>query len=362
MAAQEEVIRDPCGYVTVPPSVVVKVTGTGRNDINGLLGIVVSFNVERERYLVHMTRSQSTMALKKEHLYKASILESYRAQTEQLRNDARVREKMSKYLNLCRKFVAPFKLSHVVGGVLTLFTSLVITVGFLKTIMTTSLIALIAAIASPDASSGPRAVASNFPERARTIIEKQIPILRGKLTNRVAVGVILLLVALCLQSLIQVHSSAKTNPHKPRKSFSNKPVMDKSMLERYYSLGYEDAAKGRQHGSSFASGDLEKVLLVDTEEDVVSQQSMDPDSEDVITEDASEENGKKRTTIFSKLTSMTNIASMIYLYRSIIELGTDQSTSLFSMGQLAANVQHNTEWWRKALLGLSLYNVLRIFV
>jgi hypothetical protein len=102
----EEANRDPRGYVTVPPSVVVKVTGTGRNDINGLLGIVVSFNVERERYLVHMAKSQSTMALRKEHLSKASIVESYRAQMEQLQNDARVREKMSKYMNLCRQHVA----------------------------------------------------------------------------------------------------------------------------------------------------------------------------------------------------------------------------------------------------------------
>lgn len=356
MEAQEEVIRDPCGYVTVPPSVVVRVTGTGRNDINGLLGIVVSFNVERERYLVHMTRSQSTMALKKEHLSKASIMESYRAQSEQLRNDARVREKMSKYLNLCRQFVAPMKLSHVVGGVLVLITSLVVTVGFLKTMMTTSLIALIATIASPDASSGPQAIVNNFPERARTVIEKQIPILRGKLTNRLALGVILMLVALCAQSL--VHSGAKTDSYKPRRSFSKKPVIDMAMLERYYSLGYEDAAKGRQHGSSLA-GDIDKMKLVHAEEEVVSQESDDElDDEDV----GNEGGGKRRNTIFYKLTSMTNIASMIYLYRSMIELGTDQSTSLFSIGQLAANVQHNTEWWRKALLGLSLYNVLRIFV
>ena len=48
--------------------------------------------------------------------------------------------------------------------------------------------------------------------------------------------------------------------------------------------------------------------------------------------------------------------------RSIVELGTDHSTNLFSVGQLAANVQHHTEWWRKALLLLSMYNVLRIFV
>lgn len=44
MGAEEE-LRDPRGYVTVPPSVVVKVTGTGRSDINGLLGLVTSYNI-----------------------------------------------------------------------------------------------------------------------------------------------------------------------------------------------------------------------------------------------------------------------------------------------------------------------------
>lgn len=51
-------MRDPRGYITSPPSAVVKVIGTARDDINGLLGIAISYNIERERYLVHMTDSQ----------------------------------------------------------------------------------------------------------------------------------------------------------------------------------------------------------------------------------------------------------------------------------------------------------------
>lgn len=345
VAEQEEAERDPCGYVTVPPSVVVKVTGTGRNDINGLLGIVISFNVERERYLVHMTRSQSTMVLKKEHLTPANFLESYRAQMEQLRNDARVREKMSKYLNLCRQFVAPLQLSHVVGGAFALIFGLMYMVGFFKTIMTIALIALIATIAGPDVTGGPQAIAKNFPERARTVMEKQIPILRGKLTNRVAVGVILLLVAFCLQSLAL--SDRKTE-YKIRRSDARKPVIDKAMLEKYYSMGYEDAIKGRQHGSGL-------------HESLANLKTDDESSWKHVYDDV-DSTRKKRATILSKMTNLTNIASMIYLYRSIIELGTDHSTNLFSVGQLAANVQHHTEWWRKALLVLSMYNVLRIFV
>lgn len=327
--------------MTVPPSVVVKVTGTGRNDINGLLGIVISFNVERERYLVHMTRSQSTMVLKKEHLSKANIIESYRAQVEQLRNDARVREKMSKYLNLCRQFVAPLQLSHVVGGALAVIVGLVYIIGLLRTIVTISLIILIGTIAAPDVTSGPRTIFDNFPERARTVIEKQIPVLRGKLTNRQAVGAILVMVALCIQSLVV---STGRIDNKPRRSSPGNRVVDTIMLERYYNLGYEDAVKGRHHGSS---------LLGNLQRDGKRW-------ENISNEESG--GGKMRESVFTKLMNLRNIASIIYLYRSVVELGTDQSTSLFSVGQLAANVQHHTEWWRKALLLLSMYNVLRIFV
>jgi hypothetical protein len=91
--------RDPSGYVTSPPSVVVKVLETGRDDINGLLGIVVSYNMERERYLVHMADSQSTMALRKENLGKANMLESYLCQWQRLKNDPRVREKLTYYIS-----------------------------------------------------------------------------------------------------------------------------------------------------------------------------------------------------------------------------------------------------------------------
>ena len=67
-------------------------------------------------------------------------------------------------------------------------------------------------------------------------------------------------------------------------------------------------------------------------------------------------------TLFSKITNLTNVASIFYLYRTILDLGTCNATQLFSIGQLAANMQHSTEWWRKVLLVLSLYNVIRIFI
>lgn len=355
--------RDPCGFISVPPSVVVRVVGTGRNDINGLLGIVSSYNLERERYLVHMTKSQSIMAMKKEHLTKAGMFESYRAQWEQLQNDPRVREKMSKYLNLCRHYVFPMKLTHVVSFVIFFFGFLVYYVGPVKTVMTTSLLVLLGVIVGPEIAAGktkPSALMETFPERSRALFEKQLPFLRGKINNNMAAGAVLVLVLLCAQSLllpfltqdVAIEEVIPVSPvaEDPEQRF------DLATLERFYSLGYEDAMKGREHGSSI--DDNLELLLPEMEMEMEVEEEIEPE---FIPQPPVRPKLTKKT-ILLRLTSLTNIGSMFFLYRSAVDLGTDTSTNLFSVGQLAANIQHHTEWWRKVLLILSLYNVVRIFL
>ena len=91
---------DPSSFLSNPPSTVVKVINTSRPEVNGLLGIAVQFDVSRWRYLVHMVIDQHTMALKPENLVKASTIESYKAQYEQLRRDPRVTGEVTKYYNL----------------------------------------------------------------------------------------------------------------------------------------------------------------------------------------------------------------------------------------------------------------------
>lgn len=333
--------HDPSGYVSGQPTVVVKVVDTARNDINGLLGIVISYNLERERYLVHMTCSQSTMALKKENLVRAGMMESYRAQSQQLQNDPRVRQKMAHYFDLCQKYVSPMQLSHVIGSVVVGWMALLYLVGFTKTIMIISLLILVIVISAPDllAKQQPRVIIQNFPVRARHTMEKQMPILKGKLSNRMALGVMVLLVALCMQSLI-LGGRIKVMGR-------SAPSLDRSIMEKYYSLGFEDATNSHDHGHSL-NDELETLKM--------SEETHPPLS------DSPEEPKKPKKSLVSKLFNLTNILSMLYLYRSIIELGTDGSTDLFSIGQLAANMQHRTEWWRKVLLVLSLYNFLRIFL
>lgn len=288
------------------------------------------------------------------------MLESYIAQAEQLRYDPRVREKMSKYLNLCQKFVAPLKLSHVIGAGSGLLFALVYTLGFLRTFIVTSFLGLVAGIAGQDLAGGPKKVVDNFPTRTKSLIEKQIPFLRGKVSNRGAIGVVIFLAIICAQSvfLTKAHQDWQQQSSAHRGSLFLQPVIDEALLEQYYSLGFEDAVKGRQHGASLARNQVDKDLL---EANSREQRDLAMKEEADNGEDTMIQRGKQRKTVFARLFSLPNIASMIYLYRSIVELGTDR-THLFSIGQLAANFQHHVEWWRKLTLLLSAYNVIRIFV
>lgn len=168
-------LRDPKGYVSSPPSVVVRVTKTSRADINSLLGVVISYNVERERYLVYMAASQSTMALKQENLTKANRIETYRCQWQQMRNDPRVQEKVAYYISIVRQFVSPFELSRVISVISISWFYLLFHFGLAKTMVVTSLTIMVLVVSAPDimSKSPPRVVRENFPRRAKEMVGKQ---------------------------------------------------------------------------------------------------------------------------------------------------------------------------------------------
>ena len=266
---------------------------------------------------------------------------------------------MSKYLNLCQQFVSPLKLSDVVGVGSALLFGLVYSVGFMKTMVLASFFGLIAGIAGQDLAGGPKRVIDNFPTRTKAFIEKQILFLRGKFSNRMAMGVILFLALLCVQSLVFTGTRGLPEASsKSRRTVAKQPSFDKTRLEMYYSLGYEDAIKGRQHGASLD----EKLVNVRTKKETELETRWKASSEEAVGEDNLQRfSGKQRKSMVRRLLYLPNFASMIYLYRTIVELGTDR-TDLFSIGQLAANFQHHVEWWRKLILLLSAYHAIRIFV
>ena len=381
--------RDPNGFVTNPPNMVVKVSATARDDINGLLGIVMSYNTERERYLVHMTAAQSTMAFKKENLVQAHTLDSYKAQWQQLKNDPRVKEKMLYYLQVCRNWVSPWKLQYILAGFLLSLVVLMYFFGFTKTVMVLSYAILLLVISGPDILSkkSPRLIAEGFPNRARETLEQHVPIVKGKISNRVAMGVLLFMGGLVLQSLFFVKTNNKTMPSMPldpngsggittatmSTTTTATAAAQKELLETYYQLGFQDATDENAHGTSLlpALEELEasRVLLHEQQQQQQSQQQTSDylDDSDLPLSSSSSSSSSWLTSPSSEqksqFGSITNAMSMFYLYRAVMELGNEQMTGLFSMAQLFANLQGTTiPIWRKGLLALSVYKVLRIFV
>lgn len=327
-------MRDPKGLVSTPPSVVVRVVKTSRADINSLLGVVISYNVERERYLVYMAASQSTMAIQQENLMKAGAIDTYRCQWQQMRNDPRVREKVAYYINVARRFVSPFQLSRVASAISISWFYLFVHFGLAKTVIVTSVAMVLFILMAPDVLSKnpPRVIFKNFPRRARGILEQQVPFLEGKITDFSAVLILTLCVA-CFLSL----PTRKTTDSIP---VSSSCQIDYEILRKYYELGFKDGSNGHNRGASMMP-------------------SIDSYSKDGTSALHLElvDSG-----FWGKFERMSRFASIVYIYQSVVELGIDQTTNLFSFGQLAANLHHHTKLWKKIAMLLCFYNIVKVYV
>lgn len=147
----------------------------------------------------------------------------------------------------------------------------------------------------------------------------------------------MLLVAICFQSLVT--TGIKMQAPNLKNVVSAK--MEHNALKQYYNLGFEDATKGLAHGTSLQDDSTISALV---EEGRISNfNDVEPG-------------------VIAKFVSVTTLASIFFIYKSVIELGMDQTTGLFSAGQLAANLQHHTQLWKKGLLLMSLYNIVRCFI
>ena len=140
-----------------------------------------------------------------------------------------------------------------------------------------------------------------------------------------------LLVALCLRSLWSSSGSSNILPETKLATASLvNSQLDQESIDIIYDLGYQDGTQGNTHGTS-----LEEVITA-----------------------LKNRKGNTRN-ILGDLFSVKNFASVFYLFKSLAELGIDQSTGFFSMGQLVENFQYHTDWWTKVLLLLNLFNVLK---
>lgn len=125
----------------------------------------------------------------------------------------------------------------------------------------------------------------------------------------------------------------------------------KEQLEALYHLGFQDSLDGNTRGHSL-SDKLDELLgstaFVDEDLEPIPEI---PYSATPLTRPPPPK------TFGSRLFSMRTVGSMFYLYRMAMQIGVDPSTGIFSVGQLAANLQHNLPTWQKGMLAFSVYNL-----
>ena len=127
--------NDPSGFVTTPPSTIVKIQGTTRDDINGKLGIVVQYQEDRGRYLVHLTSNQTVVSMKPDNLVKGSYVEQAQAYYEQLCKDPQVQRILAQ---MQRGLPPGVTLKHAGMGFGAFLLVMVYLLGFSRTLMLVS--------------------------------------------------------------------------------------------------------------------------------------------------------------------------------------------------------------------------------
>mmetsp|Transcript_31832 Transcript_31832/g.73128 ORF Transcript_31832/g.73128 Transcript_31832/m.73128 type:complete len:356 (+) Transcript_31832:187-1254(+) len=346
---------DPNGFITNPPSTVVKVQNTSRDDVNGLLGIAITFQVDKGRYLVHMVVSQTTMSLKPDHLVKASMMESAQAQWEHAKRDPNLQRQLSRYTRLCKERLGVTP--QVAGGIA--LVSLLLGCWFLGisyTFLLMSLLLMVLIVIGPDVmESGwnARIMMQNFPRRCRETIDSGFPIARGKFTDKTACVIMLFMWGLGLYILFGsalFGTSAKTAATMAKTAAAPQSTAvtatTKKLLEEAYKKGFEDASNELDYGTSLE--ELTKQMLKDSK-----SPHRDLLTEDGVPTDYSAPPPPKKS---SSSFGMSQAISVFYLYRTISELGMDAGT--FSTQALIANLR-TLEPWKLGLAGLSIYNLLR---
>mmetsp|Transcript_61 Transcript_61/g.107 ORF Transcript_61/g.107 Transcript_61/m.107 type:complete len:400 (+) Transcript_61:412-1611(+) len=386
--------RDPSGFLNLDSSgrvanpqkqgeTVVKIVGTARDDLNGLLGFCTSYSQERQRYMVRMasvdtanpqnantTANPTVMALKPANLAAASTLESYKAQFQQLQTNPAVRRRIAEYYSIAEAKCRPLHLKpeQAFGAALVLLFGTIYYVGFTRMLMLGACSILLGTLLAEDVlvrRKPWREVAQGLPARCNALLCQQFPTLRGRLTDAMAAGLVGLLVAFTIQSVFFAGSSTTSGksrpvvppPHSSRvpSALSSRTAVDREVLEEFYNLGFRDSLEGKERGHSFA-GEMEQLLQATT------STSSGDDGDDLrYAQPPPLTMGPPppmRKTFLQRLVSVKTAGSVFYLYRVAMQIGVDRSTGIFSLAQLAANIQHQMPPWQKGMLAFSCYNLL----
>lgn len=351
---------DPSGFVSNPPSVIVKVQNTSQEALNGQLGVVVQYNADRGRYLVHLVGTPQTVALKPENLVKGNMMDQAKAQYILLTKDPHVRQEITKYYSLiASKLPANVKPEHAAGGLGIFLLVGIYFFGFTRIIMLMSLLMMLGLLIGPDVFVGDRlqfdlkTIATNFPSRSRTVLEQMLPMTQGKLSDKMAGGIVLAFLLLSARTIFLPSGKAAAGvpraPMSTTTTTSSTSLPARLSIEEAYKFGFDDATLGKDFGTSLppppppskGSSIYDDLQPIDLPQDP-----------------AYAYEGPKPW--YSKI-GMWQVMSIFNIGRVLVEMGRDPATGSFSAPRVMVNLQQ-ADAMKLGLLGFSVYNVLKVFL
>jgi hypothetical protein len=338
-------MSDPSNFVRSPPSVIVKVLNTSQPSINGQLGLVIQFNQDRGRYLVHIAQTQQTISLKPENLVQGNMIDQVKAQYLLLSKDPRVQQEVQKYYSLAQsKLPSTVKPEQAAIGLGLLVLLGMYFFGFTRVLMMITMILLLGVIIGPDVVAGGRVnfnwriIAANFPSRCRGLIEQTMPMVQGKVSDKVATGIIVMLLLFSARAIF-LPLASRSVPTSPPPKFAERNTFSR---EAAYKLGYDDASLGKEFGTSLteSSAELPSSSIYD----------------DYGTDFSAYAHPRPW---YSKL-GMWQIMSIFNIGRTLSELGSDSATGTFSPSVAIMNLRIAPPM-KLGLLAFSIYNVVKVF-
>jgi hypothetical protein len=323
---------------------VLVVVNTARDDMNGQLGIVVQFQQERGRYLVHMTQSQTTVAMKPENLQKGGYMDQAKAYYQQVSRDPQIQQILNRLAAYLPPGVPPKYAAIGAGLAVVMF---VYFVGFSRTMMMLSFAMMILMVIGQDLLAGANSntIIRNAPSRFRDLVREQCPggnYLVGKsYEHYVHMALAAFILVFFVKSMMPVSkSTASTNTATMP---SRNLMTNTKMAEEYYKLGFEDATAQKLYGASLPA-DL-------SANDPTTTSNYDP-MDDFPDYRMPPSTGG----MMGKLFSFSSAMSVLYLGRTAMELGKDANGS-WSFLLFRQNLV-TLEPWKLGLLGLSLYRLV----
>lgn len=249
-------------------------------ELNSQLAIVKSYDIQRNRYHLQLCSSPPTaspIALKADNLTHASMVEKAKGQWEVSKTMMRFMlespEVRAEFLRLYSlvdsKLPNGVKPEYAVGGIVLILILAVFMIGFSKTIVLFSLVAMLAIVALPDiinalngstaTGAGPstlKVILRNFPSRWRNVIHNQT----GRhLSPRIANGILIALLMFSAKVLLTPMTSGarmdtskltQTELDMMKQQQHRKTTGVSFTMEEIYKLGFEDGAEKKKFGTS----------------------------------------------------------------------------------------------------------------